>query len=107
MLLMLGEPEEPLQGKELSGDVWNRLCCAPGLAEPAVMPKNVTSFNKPFKRKIKQAFQGCRESGVQIIFRFTVICRSLVCPAYVSTFPSETSFTFLDLPQITETPAIQ
>lgn len=53
--------------------MWARLCCAPGLDEPADMPKNAISFNKPFKRKIRQAFQGCRKSGVQIIFRFTVI----------------------------------
>lgn len=94
------------QGKEFSGDVWTRLCCAPGPAEPADMPKNAISFNKPFKRKIRQAFQGCRKSGVQIIFKFTVMCSSLVYPACVSTFHSETSFSFLDLPIITETPTI-
>lgn len=51
---------------------------------------------------MRQAFQGWRKSSVQIIFKFTVICSSLVCPACVSIFPSKTSFSFLDLPIITE-----
>lgn len=79
---------ELLQGKELSGHVWIRFCCAPGADQSA----DSISFIKPFIWKIRQAFQGCRKTGVQIIFKFTVICSSLIYPACVSTFPSETSF---------------
>lgn len=49
-----------------------------------------------------QAFQGCRKRGVQINFKFTVICGSLVYSACISTFPSKTIISFLDLPIITE-----
>ena len=49
-----------------------------------------------------QTFQGCRESSVQITFKFTVICGSSVYPACVSKFPSKTSFSFLDFPITTE-----
>lgn len=57
------------------------------------------SFNKPLKKN--QAGRS-RKSGVQVIFKFTVIRGTLVYPVCVSTFPSKNRFSFLDLPIITE-----